>query len=70
MIEGRKGGSGTMSNIITGAIAAAMALVFFLYYAIRIKSIPLWIIIVGAVIMLVYDFVQSIRESKTLPPGN
>jgi hypothetical protein len=59
-----------MSNIITGAIAAAMALVFFLYYAIRINSIPLWIIIVGAVIMLVYDFVQSIRESKTLPPGN
>jgi uncharacterized membrane protein YeaQ/YmgE (transglycosylase-associated protein family) len=70
MIEGRKGGSGTMANIITGAIAAAMALVFFLYYAIRIKSIPLWIIIVGAVIMLVYDFFQSIRESNTPPPGN
>lgn len=59
-----------MSNIITGAIAVAMALVFFLYYAIRIKSIPLWIIIVGAVIMLVYDFVQSIRENNTPPPGN
>jgi RsiW-degrading membrane proteinase PrsW (M82 family) len=59
-----------MANIITGAIAAAMALVFFLYYAIRIKSIPLWIIIVGAVIMMVYDFVQSIRESKAPPPGN
>ena len=59
-----------MSNIITGAIAAAMAVVFFLYYAIRLKSIPLWIIIVGAVIMLVYDFVQSIRENNTPPPGN
>lgn len=59
-----------MANIITGAIAAAMALVFFLYYAIRINSIPLWIIIVGAAIMLVYDFVQSIRENNTLPPGN
>ena len=59
-----------MSNIITGAIAVAMGLVFFLYYAIRLKSIPLWIIIVGAVIMLVYDFVQSIRESNTPPPGN
>ena len=59
-----------MANIITGAIASAMALVFFLYYAIRINSIPLWIIIVGAVVMLVTDFVQSIRENNTPPPGN
>jgi membrane protein implicated in regulation of membrane protease activity len=58
-----------MSNIITGAIAVAMGVVFFLYYAYRIKSILLWIIIVGAVIMLVYDFVQSIRENNK-PPGN
>ena len=41
MIEGRKGGSGTMANIFTGVIAVAMGLVFFLYYAIRLKSIPL-----------------------------
>ncbi len=59
-----------MANIITGAIAVAMALVFFLYYAIRIKSIPLWIIIVAAVAMLVFDFYQSIRENNTPPPGN
>ncbi|MGB3095841.1 MAG: hypothetical protein WBB46_03785 [Candidatus Deferrimicrobiaceae bacterium] len=59
-----------MANIITGAIAAAMALVFFLYYAIRINSIPLWIIVVGAVVMLVTDFVQSIRKNNTPPPGN
>ena len=59
-----------MANIITGAIAVALALVFFLFYAIRINSIPLWIIIIGGVIMLVYDYVQSIRENNTLPPGN
>ena len=59
-----------MANIITGAIAAAMALVFFLYYAIRINSIPLWIIIVAAAAMLVFDFYQSIRENNTPPPGN
>jgi len=58
-----------MSNIITGAIAVAMALVFFLFYAIRINSIPLWIIIIGGVVMLVYDYVQSIRESNNTP-GN
>jgi uncharacterized membrane protein YeaQ/YmgE (transglycosylase-associated protein family) len=69
MIEGRKGGSGTMANIITGAIGVAMGLTFFLYYAIRIKSIPLGIIIIAAVVMLVVDFVESIRENNK-PPGN
>ena len=59
-----------MSNVITGVIGVAMGLVFFLYYAIRLKSITLWIIIVGAVIMLVYDFYESIRENNKLPPGN
>jgi len=47
----------------------AMGLVYFLYYAIRINSIPLWIIIAGAVIMLVYDFYESIRGNNTPPPG-
>ena len=57
-----------MANIISGAIAMAMGLVFFLYYAIRIKSITLWIIIVAGVIMMVYDFVESIRDNNK-PPG-
>jgi hypothetical protein len=57
-----------MGNFIAGAIAMAMGLVFFLYYAIRIKSVPLWIIIVAGVIMMVYDFVESIRGNDK-PPG-
>ena len=58
-----------MANIVTGAIAVAMAVVFYLYYAIRIKSIPLWIIILAGVAMLVYDYYESIRGNKTPPPG-
>jgi len=58
-----------MANIVTGVIGVAMAVVFYLYYAIRIKSIPLWIIIVAGVIMLVYDFYESIKGNKTPPPG-
>jgi uncharacterized membrane protein YeaQ/YmgE (transglycosylase-associated protein family) len=69
MIEGREGGGGTMGNIITGVIAVAMGGVFFLYYAIRLKSVPLWIIIIGAVIMLAYDFYESVRGNNK-PPGN
>ena len=58
-----------MANIVTGVIGVAMAVVFYLYYAIRIKSIPLWIIIIAGVIMLVYDFYESIKGNKTPPPG-
>ncbi|MGW8286535.1 MAG: hypothetical protein ACWGPR_12585 [Candidatus Deferrimicrobiaceae bacterium] len=57
-----------MANIVTGVIGVAMAVVFYLYYAIRIKSIPLWIIIIGAVIMLVYDFYESVKGNNK-PPG-
>jgi RsiW-degrading membrane proteinase PrsW (M82 family) len=68
VIEGRKGGNDTMANIITGAIAVAMGVVYYLYYAIRIKSIPLWIIIIGAVSMLLYDFYESVKGNNN-PPG-
>lgn len=58
-----------MANIVTGVIGVAMAVVFYLYYAIRINSIALWIIIIAAVIMLVYDFYESVKGNKTPPPG-
>ena len=46
-----------MSNIICGAIAVSMSLVFLLFYAIRLESIALWIIIVGNLVFLVVDYV-------------
>ncbi len=36
-----------MSNAIAGGIAVLMALVYFLFYAIRLKTPILWIIIVA-----------------------
>ena len=53
-----------MSNIISGAIAVLMCLVFLLYYAYRLGSIALWVIIVGNLVFLVYDYIQSIREGE------
>jgi 4-hydroxybenzoate polyprenyltransferase len=58
-----------MANIVTGVIGVALAVVFYLYYAIRINSIPLWIIIIAAVIMLVYDFYDSLKGNNIPPPG-
>ena len=57
-----------MANIVTGVIGVAMAVVFYLFYAIRINSIALWIIIISAVVMLVYDYYESIKGNNK-PPG-
>jgi hypothetical protein len=53
-----------MSNLITGGIAVSMALVYLLFYAIRLKSPILWIIIVINLSALLYDFYMSIREGE------
>jgi len=63
-----------MSNIITGAIALAMAVAFFIYFPYRlyyalgfVKSLPVWVITVGTVALLIYDFVTSILEDMKPP---
>jgi hypothetical protein len=53
-----------MSNIITGSIAVLMSLTFFLFYAIRLESIVLWIIIVANLSCLLVDFVQSVKKGN------
>ena len=53
-----------MSNFICGAIAVLMSLVFMVFYAIRLESIALWIIIVGNMACLLFDYVQTIRQGN------
>ena len=53
-----------MSNLITGLVAVLIALVFLLFYAMRLNSIALWIIILGNLVFLVYDFYKSIKEGE------
>ena len=53
-----------MSNIITGGIAVIMALVYLLFYAFKLKSPILWIIIVANLGALVYDYYMSIKEGE------
>ena len=53
-----------MSNLITGLIAVSIAVVFLLFYAIRLNSVALWVIIVGNLALLVYDFYKSIKEGE------
>ena len=53
-----------MVNIITGSIAVLMSIVFFGYYAIRLESVALWIIIAANMACLLTDFVQSIKKAN------
>jgi len=53
-----------MSNIICGAVAVSMSLVFLLFYAIRLESIALWLIIVANLACLLVDYVQTIKKSN------
>ena len=53
-----------MSNIISGAIAVIMALVFLIFYAVRLESAVLWIIILANVGFLLYDFYTSIKDGE------
>ena len=53
-----------MSNLICGAIAVAMSLVFLLFYAIRLESIALWLIIVANLACLLVDYVQTIKKGN------
>ena len=55
-----------MSNIITGAIAILLSLAFLFLYAIRLNSIPLWIIIFGNIACLAFDYYKSIKEGEEL----
>ncbi len=53
-----------MFTLITGVTAAVMVVVFLGYYALRIESIPLWLISIGVLGMVIADFVRTLREGK------
>jgi hypothetical protein len=59
-----------LSDIIFGLIGMAMAIVFYmvpivkLVPALGLKSIPLVIVVLIGVVMMVVEFIQTIRESK------
>jgi len=51
-----------MSNIISGVIAILLSSVFLIFYAIKLHSVALWLIIGANMVCIISDFVQSIRE--------
>jgi hypothetical protein len=58
-----------MSNLICGSIAVSMSLVFLLFYAVRLESIALWLIIVANLACLLVDFVQTVKKGNNQTSG-
>lgn len=52
-----------MTNLITGLIGLALVLTFLGILVAWIKAIPLIIIVVGVMILVVIDFVRSLRSN-------
>ncbi len=51
-----------MSNIIPGFVAALLLVVFLGFYAVRLNSLALWVIIWSVLAMVIVDYVQSVRS--------
>jgi len=51
-----------MDNLITGFIAVAMFLAFIIGLAVSIKAIPFAIIVFCVSVMILVDYVQSLKE--------
>lgn len=53
-----------MTNLITGLIGLAMVIAFLEFMVVWVPALPLIIIVVGVMLLLSYDFVQSVRGSE------
>lgn len=53
-----------MANLIGGVIGVLGIVVFLGFYAIKIRSTPLWVIIVVVLVLAAFDFVQSVRKDR------
>jgi hypothetical protein len=53
-----------MTNLLTGLIGIGCLVLFLGHYAYRLHAVPLWIFIGSVLAMVIFDFVQSLREKN------
>ena len=53
-----------MTNFITGAVGIAMVIAFLGFMVWWVKAIPLILIIVGVMLLLLYEFLQTLRPGE------
>jgi hypothetical protein len=53
-----------MTNVITGIVGLGMVMTFLGFMVVWVPALPLIIIIVGVMILAVFDFFQSLRTKE------
>ncbi|HEY6382863.1 MAG TPA: hypothetical protein VIY07_13790 [Pseudolabrys sp.] len=54
-----------LTTLITGIIGIAMVVAFLGFMLVWVKAVPLIIIVIVAVALLVYDFIQTLRAGES-----
>lgn len=58
-----------MRDIVNGTVGVVLLLVFLGILIWWIKSVPLTVIVVGSLLVMLYDFVQTMRHGENGPAG-
>jgi hypothetical protein len=53
-----------MMNLVTGIVGIGMLIVFMGIMLIWVPAPPLIVIVVGVVLLLIYDFMQTLRHGE------
>ena len=54
-------------NLVTGLIGIALVTAFVGFMLVWVKALPLIIIVLGVLLLLLYDFVQTLRFGESGP---
>ena len=54
-------------NLVTGLIGIILVMGFTGFMLVWVKALPLIIIVVGVMLLLIYDFVQTLRFGESGP---
>ena len=49
-----------ITNFVSGLIGVGLFMAFLGFYAARLGSVALWAIVIGVVLMVIVDFIQSL----------
>jgi hypothetical protein len=53
-----------ITTLVTGIIGIGMLIAFLGFMVVWVKALPLIIIVVAVVLLLIYDFVQTLRYGE------
>lgn len=51
-----------MISLVTSTIAGILLVVYLGYYAVMLNQLPLWVVIIGVLVMALADFWLTARE--------